>query len=305
MGALVCNRVGSRGHLELLREAVTGPPVMGGLPARDELAFPERHLGLVTAAEALPDERIRAWGALAEEWLDLDALLALASTAAPVEAPGAPASVMGRRCRIGVAQDEAFHFYYADNLARLEALGAELVPFSPVRDAWLPEVDGLLLGGGYPEEHAGALEANRSMREAIRGFAAAGRPIYAECGGLMYLATALRGRDGREHQMVGLVPGVAVVRDRLQALGYAEVTTRAPSLLGPAGLVFRGHQFRYSELEVDPAVERVYQLARRRGAPLLEGYRVGSVLASYVHAHWASCPEVARALVEACARRSP
>jgi cobyrinic acid a,c-diamide synthase len=302
VGGLVCNRVGSRGHLDLLREAVAAPELMGGLPARDDLAFPERHLGLVTAATALPDERVAAWATLAEGWLDLEALLALARSAVRLEVPPlATARQAPRRCRIGVAHDEAFHFYYEDNLARLERAGAELVRFSPVRDALLPEVDGLLLGGGYPEVHAAALTANRAMRDAVRAFAAAGRPVYAECGGLMYLASAIRTVDGRQHEMVGLIPGVAVVRDRLQALGYAEVTTRSPTLLGPAGLTFRGHQFRYSDLEVAASVPRVYAVSRRRGAPLDEGYAVGSVLASYVHAHWASCPAAAEAFVAACA----
>ncbi|MFL5272887.1 MAG: cobyrinate a,c-diamide synthase [Anaeromyxobacteraceae bacterium] len=304
VGALVCNRVGSRGHLDLLREAVAAPAVMGGLPSREDLSFPERHLGLVTAATALGDEQVAAWARLAEEWLDLDALLALARSAAPLEVGPLPTARQAPpRCRIGVAHDEAFHFYYEDNLARLEAAGAELVRFSPVHDARLPDVDGLLLGGGYPEVHAAALAANQPMREAIRAFAAARRPVYAECGGLMYLASAIRTVDGREHEMVGLVPGVAVVRDRLQALGYAEVTTRAPTLLGPAGLTFRGHQFRYSELDVAAPVARVYAVSRRRGEPLDEGYATGSVLASYVHAHWASCPAAAEAFVACCARR--
>jgi cobyrinic acid a,c-diamide synthase len=318
VGGLVCNRVGSRRHLELLREAVSSPPVLGGLPARDDLAFPERHLGLVTAETALSDAQIGAWAQLAEEWLDLDALLDLARSAPPLEvAAPAPPPASGRRCRIGVAFDEAFHFYYEDNLARLEAAGAELVRFSPIHDPRPPEVDGLVLGGGYPEVHAAALAANCSMREAVRAFAAAGRPVYAECGGLMYLATALRDAGGREHEMVGLVPGVAIVRERLQALGYAEVTTRAPTILGPAGLTFRGHQFRYSELEVAASFPRVYAVSRARGrggAPTAlvagrggtprgeeEGYAEGPVLASYVHAHWASCPAAAEGLVAACA----
>jgi cobyrinic acid a,c-diamide synthase len=305
VGGLVCNRAGSRRHLDLLREAVLAPAVLGGLPSRDDLAFPQRHLGLVTAASALTDEQVAAWGRLAEEWLDLDAMLALARSAPPFDVTGAPPAHAPRpRCRLGVAFDEAFHFYYEDNLARLEAAGAELVRFSPVHDARLPDVDGLLLGGGYPEVHAAALAANRSMRGAVRAFAEARRPIYAECGGLMYLAAAIRGADGREHEMVGLVPGVAVVSERLQALGYAEVTTCAPTVLGPAGLTFRGHQFRYSELAVPASVPRAYAVSRRRGAPLDEGYVVGSVLASYVHAHWASCPAAAEGLVEACARRA-
>jgi cobyrinic acid a,c-diamide synthase len=309
VAALLCNRVGGRGHLELLREAVARPPVLGGLPKRPELSFPERHLGLVTASAAvLPDGGLAAWARAAEEWIDLDALLAVAEAAPPLELAMSPARPSPRRrCRIGLAFDEAFHFYYQDNLARLEALGAELVRFSPLHDATLPAVDGLYLGGGYPEVHAAALEANTAMRSAMRDFAASGRAIYAECGGLMALATAIRDRDGREHAAVGLVPGVAVVRDRLQALGYVEVTTRSPSLLGPPGVRFRGHQFRYSELiDVPDTLPRAFTLTRRRGPSLAEGYAPApNVLASYVHAHWASCPAAAEALVAACARSAP
>ncbi len=304
VAALICNRVGSWGHLALLREAVATPPVVGGLPERLELSFPERHLGLVTASEAaLPEERVAAWARLAEEWLDLDALLAVARSAPSIDAPKPAASRVAGPCRLGVAHDEAFHFYYEDNLARLESLGATLVRFSPLHDAAPPEVDGLYLGGGYPEEHAAALAASAGMRQAIRAFAASGRPVYAECGGLMALASAIRTRDGREHEAIGLLPGTAVVHDRLQALGYAEVTTQAPSLLGPAGVRFRGHQFRYSELVgVSDEVPRVYAVARRRSAPVVEGYApTPNVLASYVHAHWASCPAAAAALVGACA----
>ncbi len=306
VAALVCNRVGSPGHLALLREAVASPPVAGGLPDRPDLAFPERHLGLLSADDsAFPRARVDGWARVAEEWLDLDALLAAARAAPPLEVPDAAAPVVaGRACRIGVAHDEAFHFYYEDNLARLEALGASLVRFSPLHDSALPGVDGLYLGGGYPEEHAAALAANGGMREAVRAFVASGRPVYAECGGLMALAGAIRGRDGRDHEALGILPGVVVVHDRLQALGYAEVTTCAPSLLGPAGVRFRGHQFRYSELTgVPDSLPRVYAVGRRRGPPLVEGYQpLPNVLASYVHAHWASCPAAAEALVAACAR---
>jgi cobyrinic acid a,c-diamide synthase len=305
VAALVCNRVGGEGHLALLREAVAAPPVLGGLPDRPALAFPERHLGLVTAASALPDERIAAWARLAEEWLDLDAILSAARSATPLEDVVGDVAVPATApvCRIGIARDEAFHFYYEDNLARLAALGATLVPFSPLHDRALPEVDGLYLGGGYPEEHAAGLAANAPMRDAVRAFVASGRPVYAECGGLMALASAIRTRDGRDHEGLGILPGVAVVHERLQAIGYAEVTTRAPSLLGPAGVRFRGHQFRYSELVGVPGpVARVYDVGGR-GPPVVEGYQpVPNVLASYVHAHWASCPGAAGALVAACAR---
>lgn len=305
VAGVLCNRVGSERHLALLREALAAPPVLGGFPDRPDLAFPERHLGLLRAdARAAPEARLEAWGAAAEAWLDVDALLALARAAPPLAPGAAPPPQAPERCRIGVAFDEAFHFYYEDNLARLEALGARLVRFSPVHDAAPPDVDGLYLGGGYPEEHAAALSANVSMQRALRAFAASGRPVYAECGGLMALCEAIRTRDGSTFPMLGLLPGTAVMQDRLAALGYVEVETRAATPLGRPGLRLRGHQFRYSELQgVPDAFPRAYALRRRRGgAPDLEGYLRGAVLGSYVHVHFASCPEAAAGFVERCAR---
>ncbi|HZZ85916.1 MAG TPA: cobyrinate a,c-diamide synthase [Anaeromyxobacteraceae bacterium] len=308
LGGVVCNRVGSAGHLELLRAALASPPVLGGFPEQPGLAFPERHLGLLTADDAAaPEARLDAWGQLAEAWLDLDALLALARSAPPLPAPAAPRPPASERCRIGVAFDEAFHFYYEDNLARLEALGARLVRFSPLHDAALPEVDGLYLGGGYPEEHAAALAGNASLRASVKAFAASGRPVYAECGGLMALCEAIRTRDGATFPMLGILPGTAVMQDRLAALGYVEVETLAETPLGPAGLRLRGHQFRYSELlHVPDDLPRAYALSRRRGgAPALEGYARGAVLGSYVHVHFASCPEAAAGFVERCCHPQP
>jgi cobyrinic acid a,c-diamide synthase len=310
LAGVLCNRVGSRGHLDLLRKAVAGwPPVLGGLPADEALAFPERHLGLRTAERAaLPEALFTAWGERAADWIDLDAVLeharAVPELSLPDDEPATSAATTPTRCRIAIAQDEAFHFYYADNLRRLERLGAELVPFSPLRDASLPAVDGVLIGGGYPELHVEALGANLALRNALEAFAAAGGPIYAECGGLMYLCAAIRTLDGRSHPMVGLFPGEAVMSDRLQALGYVEVETQEATLLGPAGSRFRGHQFRYSGLVGVPAdAGGAYSVRRRRGGETTrEGYRAGNALGSYVHAHWASNPRIALNLVAACAR---
>ncbi|HVK74205.1 MAG TPA: cobyrinate a,c-diamide synthase [Kofleriaceae bacterium] len=315
VAGVIANQVGSRGHLELLRKALARPPVLGGLPDEPALAFPARHLGLVAADRgALPDARFAAWAERGAGWFDLDAILALARSA-PALPPAAVEAAPGpTRCRLAIAADAAFHFYYEDNLRRLEAAGALLVPFSPLTDATLPAVDGVYLGGGYPELHAAALSENRTMHASLAGFAAAGGPIYAECGGLMYLCEAICTRDGRRHPMVGLLPGEAVMGDRLAALGYVEVETQARSALGAPGLRFRGHQFRYSELRgVPDDVERIYRVRRRRDdATSAEGYRRGSVLGSYVHAHWASNPAVATGLVAACvehasraARRAP
>lgn len=308
VAAVIANRVGSRGHLDLLRAAQRTPPVVGGLPRDADHTFPERHLGLRTADEAtLPAELLDHWAAQAEGWLGIDALLAIARGAPALAGEAlAERAFVPPRCRIGLARDGAFHFYYADNLRRLEDAGAEIVPFSPVADEALPEVDGLYFGGGYPEVFAERLADNAPMRDAVRAFAEGGGPIYAECGGLMYLTRAIVTTDGVRRPMVGIVPADAQMRDGLQALGYVEVETQARTILGPAGTRFRGHQFRYSELAPPPdpsQVDCVYSLRKRRGGETArEGYRAKNVVASYVHAHWASNASVPAAFVEACSR---
>ena len=309
VAGVVANRVGGRAHLDLLRAALSEPAIVGGLPGVAEQAFPERHLGLLGAFEAtVPEERFDSWGQLASEWIGLDEVLAIARSAPSLEVPGAtPPLESPRSCRIGVARDAAFHFYYGDNLRRLERLGAQIVPFSPIASGELPAVDGLYLGGGYPEAFAPELAANRAMREGVRAFAASGRPVYAECGGLMYLARALVTVDGARHAMAGVLPCEARMTPRIQAIGYVEVALETSCWLGPAGSGFRGHQFRCSELDPPPdeaTVRRVYTV-RPPGHPervAREGFATGNVIASYVHAHWASNPDVAAGFVRACAR---
>ena len=306
ISGLICNRLGSRGHLELLRKATGGvPPVMGGLLKEATLAFADRHLGLHHADRATVSEDVFvAWGDRVNEWCDVDAIVALAQTAPLLPEMHALERIVreGARCRIGLAFDEAFHFYYDDNLRRLESLGAELVRFSPIHDAHLPDVDGLYFGGGYPEAYAVDLSRNRSMRQDVASFAEAQGPIYGECGGLMYLSHGIRTLDGTLHDMVGLIPGEAEMKDRLQALGYVEVETQGETMLGPKGLRFRGHQFRYSDLRLPAEVECCYNMRRRRGGESFqEGYRNGNTLASYVHAHWASNPLLAQGFVQTCA----
>ncbi len=312
VAGMICNRVGSRGHLDLLRATRPEVPIVGGFPASAELAFPERHLGLLMADEsAVPQRLLDGWSRLAADWLDLDAILEIARSAPELEA----GSMFGTseidlasrpRCRIGMAYDAAFHFYYEDNLNRLRSFGAEIVNFSPIHDLGLPDVDGLYFGGGYPEVFARELSSNSAMLAAIRGFAARGGVIYAECGGLMYLTDGIRTVDRAMWPMAAIIPGVAAMSDRLRALGYVEVETHADSIVGPSQTRFRGHQFRYSTLEGSESgqrIDRIYNVAPRwGGAPFVEGYRVGNVLASYVHAHWASNPDVAEALVGACER---
>jgi cobyrinic acid a,c-diamide synthase len=308
ISGVLCNRLGSKGHLELLRRALTQPPVMGGLPSDPGLSFPERHLGLRTAdEEAVPESIFSRLGEWTSQWCNLDEIIEVANAAPPLEcelsAIKRPAPVS--KCRIGIALDEALHFYYEYNLALLQSLGAELIYFSPMSDRQLPDVDGIYLGGGYPELHAEALSSNRSMREQIAEFAAAGGAVYGECGGLMYLSSGITTSDGNYFAMAGVIPGRTTMHERLQALGYVEVETTIDSVIGREGTRFRGHQFRYSELNPQRELKTAYRMRRHYdGRVVPEGYCLKNVIASYVHAHWASNPAIAEHFVQVCSRRA-
>lgn len=304
VAGVVANRVGGEGHGRMVGEAVSTScraVFVGAIVNDPALTLPERHLGLVTAAEgAITDELRDRLGDAVERSLDLDRLLALATPRAPAAPPAAPRPGAAR-VRIGVARDVAFQFYYAENLARLRTAGAELVPWSPLRDD-VPDVDGLYFGGGYPELHAGRLADNGSALKTVRRLAERGMPIYAECGGLMYLAEALEGGDGIAHPMVGLLPTTVRMRPRRMTLGYREVRFVADTPLGRAGTVARGHEFHYSSMDPVPAsVPRVWRLTSRDGEECREGYLVGRTLLTYAHLHFASAPGLAPSLVEACA----
>ncbi|MBB6098295.1 cobyrinic acid a,c-diamide synthase [Deinobacterium chartae] len=290
---VILNRVGSGRHAHMCETALeqVGVRSFGYLERGSTLALPERHLGLVGALEHPLDPAVFARAAAT---LDLEGLLEAAHAAGPLEVDGAALPLpRPRRARIGVAWDEAFHFYYPDALEALEAAGAELVRFSPLRDAALPEVGALYFGGGYPELHAAALEANRTLRAAVRDFAATGRPVVGECGGLMYLGRSLSDPQGQVFEMTGVTPLRSRMTGRL-TLGYREVVALHDSPLAQAGQTLRGHEFHYSVLE-DPSPRPAYRAA---GGQQLEGYASGSVLASYLHLHFAGAPDLARRFVE-------
>ncbi|HWV46172.1 MAG TPA: cobyrinate a,c-diamide synthase, partial [Nitrospira sp.] len=200
----------------------------------------------------------------------------------------------------GVAQDRAFCFYYPDNLDVLEAAGAEVVKFSPLSDQGLPNVEMLYLGGGYPELHGEALARNVAMRAAVKRFAERGGVIYAECGGLMYLAEAIRDFDGRSHEMVGIFPAKAVMQRHGLTLGYRRVECSRRCILGEVGVTARGHEFHYSTLVVREPLQYTCALSDADGhSKGQDGLTKHNVLALYTHLHFSSRPQIGTALVDA------
>jgi cobyrinic acid a,c-diamide synthase len=275
--------------------------------------LPSRHLGLVTAdPQTLSLRILEEFADTFEKHVSLDTLLQITKSASPLPALEAIPEVKPcrKRVSIGLAYDKAFHFYYSDNLDELKLRGCDLIRFSPLEDKELPkDLDALYLGGGYPEEFAEALADNQEMKEAVRQFAGRGLPVYAECGGLMYLTLGIETTSGNRHPMVGLLPVWSRMLDRLKSLGYVEVTLRQNSLWGESGAVFRGHEFHYSELteslDDDPLWTPVYTVQHRRSKTIsLEGFQQNKILASYVHLHWASQPEAMENFIVRCGANS-
>jgi cobyrinic acid a,c-diamide synthase len=307
VAGVLLNRVGGGRHYQLVKTAIeahAGVPVWGYLPWEYTLVLPERHLGLVPVEEDVRFHEVcAALGEAAERTIDLDAIMAAARTAPPLaisreaEQYSDPA-----RVRIGIARDAAFNFYYDANLRWLQQYGAELVEFSPLADANLPaDVDALYFGGGFPEVFAKPLSENHAFIMSLRCAHAARMPIYAECGGLMYLVEEIQDAAEVRYPMAGLLPGVCRLTDRLQNFGYKEIWSIRDSLLGPTGLCTRGHEFHYSVWEGRPQGPSLYHTRSSHGDEQEEGYSVDNLTASYVHLHFDACPEAARCLVEQAA----
>ena len=270
--------------------------MVGYLRPDASVTIPDRHLGLRTAIEAGACDLYDRLAHSAAETIDVDRVEALARSAGgsfAVDPAGSAVAGQQQMVRIGLAYDAAFCFYYQDNLELLEAAGAEIVKFSPLHDAHLPEVDLLYIGGGYPELYGEGLAANVSMRAAVKAFSDNGGAIYAECGGLMYLTQAVRDGDGGRYEMVGVFPAEAVMRKSGMTLGYRMVETERPCLLGPAGTSLRGHEFHYSILEPKDDLAYACALADAAGKPVgQDGLVMGNTLALYSHQHFGSRPEI-------------
>jgi cobyrinic acid a,c-diamide synthase len=301
VAGVIVNRVGSATHERMLREALgpLGIPVLGGLRRNAAISTPDRHLGLVPAAERRKEARksIDALGTVVARSLDLDAVMRLASSAGSLSAeswsPEAPEEERTPGVRVTVAAGPSFSFLYEENVEILEGAGVEVIPFDPTTDEELPDgTDALYLGGGFPETHADALSGNEPMRESVARFATEGRPVVAECGGLLYLARELDGKP-----MCGVLAASARMTDRL-TLGYREARAPHDSTLVGENASVRGHEFHYSVVEPGVGERPAWDLAGR--GP--EGFVSGGVHASYLHTHWAATPGLPRRLRRAAER---
>lgn len=281
---VIANRIGSPRHGEMLAESLPdGIDLLGAIPRDEAMAIPDRHLGLVQASELNNLDRQLDMAAEVLARAGLDRLPASVSLTA--EKPSAPEPLL-EGVRIAIARDAAFAFIYRANIDLLESLGAELVYFSPLADAELPEVDALWLPGGYPELHAAQLAANATMLASIRGFHQAGKPILAECGGLMACASELLDKEGQRHTMLGLLPGIAIMESRLQGLGLQSLKADEGEL--------RGHTYHHSRLETDVVpLSHTRKLAGTEAEPV---FHAGSLIATYFHGYFPSAPTLVAGL---------
>lgn len=317
IAGVILNRVGGPAHAQMVQEAIedtTGVPVVGYVAHDPALQLPERHLGLIPTAEPGQwHDWVERVSTAVSATVDLDRVLAIAEAAPPLPPPTntdahfQPAT-SGKQAVIAVAHDAAFNFVYADNLDLLAAAGADVVRFSPLRDQRLPVgTQGIYLCGGFPELYAAELAANQAMQQQLRHAHAQGLPIYAECGGLMVLTEAIVDGEGRQYPMVGLLPGKAVMGQRL-TLGYRELVAQQDNWLWRAGERMRGHEFHHSTWQERPTTLPYlyeFQPDAYRPTAQCEGVGLGKLLASYTHLHFLACPALAERFVLAASQATP
>ena len=308
---VILNHVKSQKHLDLTSHAVekgARVPVIGALPNAPDLKMPSRHLGLIPAAErgSLADF-LAELGKFINQNLNLDQVLAIARDTEDLETDETEnrSTHVEMRTRIGIANDEAFNFYYRDNIELLEASGAEVVPFSPLHDSGLPSnLGGMFFGGGFPEIYARQLEENQQMRGSIKKAVEDEMPVYAECGGLMYLVESTEDLEAHSHRMIGILNGKAIMGGKLESLNYAVAHVIRKNILSGADCTLHGHEFHYSKIEdVSTDAKFAYEMKVGKGiAGQYDGWLQHNLLASYLHIHFAYDLRLAKNFVDACER---
>ena len=302
LAGVILNRIGSASHEKIIVDALNKLDIksFGAVKRDDELVMPSRHLGLVQAAENNFADVVEKLGDKISAQINLDALISISKKFSATKISyNNSLSITNYTLRIGIARDEAFTFYYAESLRELEKLGAEIIFFSPLHDENLPKVDGLILGGGYPENFAEQLEGNKKIRADIKRAADNGLPIFAECGGYMYLMKSLTNFDGKIFEMCGVIPTQAVMTDKLQMVGYVDATIEKDCIIGKRGDKFHAHEFHFSK-EVGGVTDKIFNCEKlRTGEKYFAGYANENVVASYLHVHFAGCISLAENFIKA------
>lgn len=295
IAGVILNKVKNKSHyLKTKRsiEEITGVEVIGGIKRDDKIAINQRHLGLVPAVEKKNSlAHIDSWSEMIKESIDLDRLVEIMKGAPKVSSNLEPIwnRLNRQKVKIGVAFDEVFNFYYKENIESLEANGAKVEYFSPLKDENLPDVDGIYIGGGYPELFSKELADNKTMISDIKQFHLNDRPIFAECGGLMYLMNSIH-----DDRMVGAYPYKSVLTDRVQALKYTITEVQEDNIISKKGEIINGHEFHYSKVLVDEGNLKnklAFKILRGKGSyNNQDGFMERNTLASYVHTHVAAMP---------------
>lgn len=301
IAGIIVNKVSTKGHFDIIKQAVettTGIPCVGYVTKNQNVQLTSRHLGLVPAGEVENlNQKLSEVIDMIESCIDLDSMLELSKR----ERPELKSSHLDLKkglykgLSVAVAKDRSFSFYYEDNLQLMAEMGLELKCFSPMEDSSLPQADFLYIGGGFPEVFGKALSENHSMKESIRAFANANKPIYAECGGLMYLCQAIVDLEGHRHEMLGLIQGEAVMTGKLKHFGYNFISVSQN--ISEAGIRMKGHEFHRSEIRFEEASQRGefgYTLHKERNGEALEpwhcGYRYKNAYGAYAHVHFYTEP---------------
>ncbi|MBC2182253.1 cobyrinate a,c-diamide synthase [Listeria sp. FSL L7-0233] len=308
IAGVIINRVASENHFSLIKGAIeryTDVPVLGYLPKNAAVALPERHLGLVPQEEMTELEaKWELLGDLIAEHVDLDRLLEISKSGEDLVGESLDITLPDfSGLRVAYALDAAFHFYYQDNLELIRSTGAMLIPFSPLEDKEVPKADFIYIGGGFPEVFAERLAKNSTMRKSILAAHEKGIPIYAECGGLMYLGSALEMNDA-QYEMVGVFSGISKMTTRLRKFGYCTAKPLEDTLIGKKGTAIRGHEFHHSVFETTETP--CLQLSKKRDGEIVKewqgGYQKGNTFASYLHIHFYQNPAILMHMFEAARR---
>ncbi len=307
---IIFNRVASERHFRRLKNSIRGVEVLGYLQRDLDFEIPHRHLGLMAAEEKPIDEgKIKRLADAVLGGIDIKKIVELVADTKVLSSPLAGGRGLrtvrnNSKTTIAIAYDKAFCFYYEDNLDLLKEAGAEIIKFSPLYNQAIPEADAIYIGGGYPELYAGELSKNQSMLQAIYNWADSGKPMYAECGGLMYLSQGIHDFDGNFFKMAGVFPFETKMKKGRSHLGYREIQLKEDCIHGKKGDRLKGHEFHYSEIKpsafslqpLDPAT--CYSLFDNTGQNLQnEGYRFKNTLASYIHIHFGSSNNIAKSFV--------